>query len=327
MRVAESTPESIELRGRGSVQTPLIVGSVLLCWPALAAVMAGSPPTGDRLLGAVVLAVSGSTLIWLGRPKSRAVSVDPRNRRIVAPDRAPWTISDGAVFHLVAAPSQPSSGPLRYGVALEDPGREPLLVLTGKDPARVLRDLVLLRASLRLPVLAGWGLSRRVIPWLDGDAPGYDEKRSAIDDDPVEPTRRRATTAVGVGTAGGAALLTMEIHGRASRGDNASPISLVLPALAVCVLAVLTVVLGSVKPRVSADPALVFEWRLGTLRLFPRTIPVASVASAAVVSPTGRAGRHLLMTTTDGAFEAFPCERSDGALAAERLSTGEHRAH
>src|SRR5882672_10888079 len=224
MRVVHSTPDLIELRGRGSIGTPLIVGSVLMCWPILATVMAGTLPTGDRLLSTVLLVGIASGFIAFGRPKAQTIRIRPRARTVES-ERGTAVLGDDASLRLASAPAQPVSGPLRYGVTLEARGTLPLLVLTGRDPARVLADVVALRAHLPLPVRSGWGLSRNAIPWI-GPSAG-----DAVDpnDDPVEPTRRRATTTLGVGTAGAAGLLLMEIYGRASRGDPMSAMSIVLP--------------------------------------------------------------------------------------------------
>ena len=321
MRVASITPDRIEIRGRGGVHTPLIVGGVLFAWPFLASAMAGSPPTGDRLVAGLVVLALGAVLVWFGWPGRRVIRIERRERLLEARGGAPFVIPDGANLRLIAAPAQPVAGALRYGVALEAPGREPLLILVGKDPAVVLTDVVLLREKLSLPVLAGWGLSPDALPWLTASATARDPLRTALEDDPVEPTRRRATTALGVGTAGATALLALEISGRASRGDVASPISLLLPALGICLLATLTFVLGSLKPRVSAGAALSFEWRLGTLRLFTRSVAASSVESAEVVSPTGNAARHLLVSTTFGTFLAFPCDGTEGATVAAAISS------
>jgi hypothetical protein len=324
MRLVTSTPDSVEIRGRGSVTTPLIIGCALLCWPVLATCMAGSAPTGDRLLATLVLLAVASTFIWFGAPKARVIRIQPRERRVRVRGGVPWEIPESAVFRLVAAPAQPVAGPLRYGVALEAAGKAPLLVLVGRDPARVLSDATRLRAVLPLPLVAGWGLSRATVPWLDASAAALEAASTSPEDDPVEPTRRRAMTALGIGTAGAAALVLLEIHGRSSRGDIASPISLVLPALAICLLCVLTFVLGNLKSRILLGTELVFERRLGTVGFRSRSLPASSVESAAVVSPTGRGGRHLLVRTSGGELVAFPCEQSEATRVAARLASPAH---
>src|SRR5262249_41175730 len=145
MRVVQSTTDSIELRGRGSVGTPLIVGSALLCWPILATLMVGTPPTGDRLLATVVLVAVALTFIAFGLPKRRNIRIRPQARTVES-ERGTETLGADAALRLVPAPAQPVSGPLRYGVQLEGSGMHPLLLLTGRDPARVLTDVASLRA-------------------------------------------------------------------------------------------------------------------------------------------------------------------------------------
>jgi hypothetical protein len=192
----------------------------------------------------------------------------------------------------------------------------PLLLLTGRDPARILTDVAALRAHLPLPVRSGWGLSRNAIPWIE---PGTSNTDPAVrNDDPVEPTRRRATAGLGVCTAGAAGLLLMEIHGRSSRGD-ASFTSIVLPVLGIVILCTLTFISASSKRRVTAGSELVAEWRLGAFTLRRRSIDAASIRRAELVSPSGYSGRHLLVYTTGDQFVAFACQRSDGAAAAARF--------
>jgi hypothetical protein len=317
MRVVHSTADSIELRGRGSAGTPLIVGTMLMCWPILATVMVGTLPTGDRLLSTVLLVSVASLLIAFGRPRRHTIRLHPRARTVES-ERGTAPLGDDASLRLVAAPAQPVGGVLRYGVALEARGTLPLLVLTGLDPARVLEDVVALRAHLPLPVRTGWGLSRNAIPWLGPSSAETDA--SVRTDDPVEPTRRRSTTALGVGSAAAAGLLLMEIHGRASRGDPMSVISIVLPALAVLLLGTLTFISASSKRRVSAGAALVWEWRLGVFTLQRRSVDAAAIRRAELVSPTGQGSRHLLVYTTTEKFMAFECPRSDGAAAIAKLT-------
>jgi hypothetical protein len=319
MRVRASTPEIIELRGRKSVGTPLIVGCAMLAWPPLAAVIAEGPPTTERLLAAFALVALASAFIALGWPRAYVVRIRPRERTLQVARRRASTIGDDAVFRLMAAPAKPVAGPLRYGVALERRGAEPVLLLTDNEPASVLRDLGKIREHLPLPVLAGWGLSHAAVPWLTGVTPAVSPAR-AREDDPVEPVRRRATTAMCVVTAGAVGLLVMEAHGRASGGGIALPVSLILPALSICILGTITFVVAALKPRISAGRELSFAWRLGALRLFPRSIDAATVRGAEVVSPTGARGRHLLMFTEQGDFVAFPCERSEGESAAARVA-------
>jgi hypothetical protein len=323
MRVVQSTPDLIELRGRGSVGTPMIVGSVLMCWPILATVMAGSPPTGDRLLSTVLLVGAASAFIAFGRPKQRTIRLRPRARTVES-EGGTAALGDDASLKLVAAPAQPVSGPLRYGVVLEARGMVPLLVLTGRDPARVLDDVAALRAHLPLPVRSGWGLSRNAIPWI---GPSQTDADTVVpSDDPVEPTRRRATTALGVGSAAAAGLLLMEIHGRATRGDPMSTTSIVLPALTILMLCTLTFISASSRRRLSAGSALVWEWRLGAFTLRRRSIDAAVIRRAELVSPSGQGARHLLVQTTDERFLSFECQRSDGAAAVAKLSPETERA-
>jgi hypothetical protein len=319
MRLRASTPEVIELRGRKSVGTPLIVGCALMAWPFLALRIGEGPPTRDRILAALILVALASAFIALGWPRARIIRIRPRERTVQVVGARPSTIAADAAFRLLAAPAKPVAGPLRYGVALELRGTESLLALTGKEPASVLRDLLTIRERLPLPVLAGWGLSHDVLPWLTGSTPGVPPAR-AREDDPIEPVRRRATTVMCVATAGAVGLLIMEIHGRASRGDTMSPISLILPALSICIMVAITFLVAALKPRLSAGDELSFAWRLGALRLFPRSIDATAVRSAEVVSPTGAGGRHLLLLTAKGDFVAFPCERTEGESAVARLA-------
>ena len=323
MRVAHSTEESIELRGRGSVGTPLIVGSALLCWPILATLMVGTAPTGDRLLSTVVLVVVALTFIAFGLPKRRTIRIRPQARTVES-ERGIETLAADASLKLVPAPAQPVGGPLRYGVVLEGSGIQPLLLLTGRDPARVLADVATLRAHLPLPVHTGWGLSRNAISWI-GPSPGNSDQ-AVRSDDPVEPTRRRATAGLGVCTAGAAGLLLMEIHGRSSSGDPMSVTSIVLPALTVLMLCTLTFISATSKRRLSAGAALVWEWRLGAFTLQRRSIDAAAIRRAELVSPTGQGARHLLVQTTDARFLSFECQRSDGAAAVAKLSPEVERA-
>ncbi|HVW29397.1 MAG TPA: hypothetical protein VHC69_28725 [Polyangiaceae bacterium] len=317
MWVRSIEPDVIELRGRSGVGTPLIVGCALLAWPFLAASVVGFP-TGDRLTATIVLVAVATAFIGFGWPRAHNVRLRVRERRIETPGRRVVTLPDDAVFRLVAAPAKPVAGPLRYGVALEWRGADPIPVLSGADPARVLADLVRVREHLALPVLAGWGLSHDAVPWLDGIAPAVATGR-VPEEDPVEPTRRRGVTVMGVSTAGATALLATEIHGRATDGV-ASSISIVLPVLSILLLLAITFVIASLKPRVHAGSELSFEWRLGALRLFPRSIDAGTVQTAEVVSPLGAGGRHLLMLTDSGGFVAFPCERREGESAAARLA-------
>ena len=324
MRLSSSSADEIQLRGRGRIGTPLIVGSVLLCWPILATCIADTPLTTDRSLASGILVLVAATFIRFGWPKARVIRLRPKESSVTVDGRRAWQIPTDAALRLGFAPAEPVAGPLRYAVVLEARGVEPLRLLSAEDPSRVLNDLVELRRWLPLPVLAGWGLSRDAIPWLEG-VTSMATPAEAAADDPVEPTRRRAATGLGIGTAGAASLLATEMHGRASRGDIPSTTSMVLPVLSVCLLAVLTFVIAVAKPRVSAGSDVSFEWRIGAFRLFPRVIPGSDVRSAEVVSPTGTGGRHLLVETRSRGFVAFPCHRREGRTVAERI-TAELRA-
>jgi hypothetical protein len=78
---------------------------------------------------------------------------------------------------------------------------------------------------------------------------------------------------------------------------------------------------ASSKRKVSAGSELVWEWRLGAFTLRRRSIDAASIRRAELVSPSGHAGRHLLVHTTADQFVAFACQRSDGAAAAAKFAT------
>jgi len=319
MRWVQSTNDVIELRGRSGAGTPLLVGSLLLCWPLLATWMAG-PPSGDRLVALLALTALSLAFIRLGWPKARKVRLVLTKRSLILNGRA-RSLSAQAYFRLVPAPPKPVAGPLRYGVFLEAPDAEPVLILSDDDPANVLADLIEIRKGLPLAAYAGWGLGRDAIVWLEsGRAPRDDAPLPSGEDDPVEPTRRRATTAITVGTAGAVALLVMEIRGRMSHGDVAIPLSLVLPALAVLILCGIVVAVRTLRPRLSVGAEIATEWRLGGILLKRRGLDRRSVLTAHVVSPTGRSGRHLLVSTTGGVYVAFPCDRTDGIAAAARLT-------
>jgi hypothetical protein len=322
MRVVRAAPDVIELRARGSVGTPLLVGSVMLCWPILALLLAPDPPTAERWLALAIVAALALVFIRAGWPRRRVIRMDPAARTVSIDGTPPVPFIADAALRLVAAPSQPVAGPMRYGVSLEGRGMFPLLVLAGDDPGKVLRDVMLIRAHLPLPVHVGWGLGPASLPWLARSRGGLDGSLGAWrKDDPVEPTRRRATTVLAVGSAAAAGLLFMEIHGRASRGDVASPISLVLPVLGVLVLVGITYVMATLKPHLSAASDLVCEWRIGSWPIARRSVHRAKVRSAEVVSPSGNAGRHLLLDVGDDGFLAFRCDKDEGTRVA-RLVTG-----
>ena len=323
MRIVRAAPDLIETQARGGIGTPLLIGSVLLCWPLVSPFLAVGPANRDRWVAVSVVALIAIGLIVGGWPRRRVVALRPAARTVAVDGGPPIPLSEDAALRLVAAPAQPVSGPMRYGVALENRGMLPLVVLAGADPGKVLGDVARLREHMPLPVQVGWGLPAGSFPWLartrgtlDGGGLGAWRK-----DDPVEPTRRRATTALGVGTVAAAALLLMEIRGRASRGDVASPISLVLPAVGILLLVLLTYVMGTLKPRVSAASELVGEWRVGSLPLLRRSVERTKIRRADLVSPSGNAGRHLLVDAGEDGFVAFRCEKDEGARVA-RIVTG-----
>jgi hypothetical protein len=317
MRWVHSTNDAIELRGRSGVGTPLLVGSLLLCWPLLAMLMAGFP-SGERLVALLAVAALALGFVWLGWPKVRKVTLAPAKHSVIVNGRA-RSLSPDSYFRLVPAPAKPVAGPLRYGVLLEARDAAPVLVLSDDDPAQVLSDLIAIRKILPLTTYAGWGLGRDTVAWLASErAPSDDIALPSGEDDPVEPTRRRATTAISVGTAGALGLLVMEIRGRMSRGDVAIPLSLVLPALAVLILGVMVVAVRTFRPRLSIDREIACEWRLGGILLKRRGLDRSGILRADVVSPTGRSGRHLLLSTPGG-YVALPCDRTEGVAAAARL--------
>src|SRR4051812_47557673 len=75
MRLVNSAPDCIELRGRDAVRSPVWVGLVLLLGPTLLSLFGPAPFTGLHMAGATTLLALSTGLIALGWPRSRWVRI------------------------------------------------------------------------------------------------------------------------------------------------------------------------------------------------------------------------------------------------------------
>jgi hypothetical protein len=249
------------------------------------------------LIGAVGLAfIVGS---W---PRRVKVRVDTQARVVLEGD-AHTAFTEAATFHLIPiAPRTPGGRPV-YGVTLHPrDGDAHCVLIATTDPGEALADLTRVQAYLRLPVCGGWGLPSSA-PWVDtvsGPRPsGPDtvaEERAG---------RRRASTAMLVGSVAIALGIARTVQGRIATGQYPAALSIVLPALGVTAMFVLAVALATSETTLHFDGELVSERRLFGRSLARRTVKRGAIRAAYLVSPDGNAPRHLLIDTDDGP-RSFP---------------------
>lgn len=330
MRLVNSAPDCIELRGRDAVRSPVWVGLGLLLGPTLLSLLGPAAFTPLHVAGATTLLALSTGLIALGWPRLRWVRIRPaegsegagRHGTIAtSEDDGERPLGEELTVRLIAVPTEGSSGNALYGVGLalsenqaDGSLRTPssmVLLIARQDPSDTLADLAVLKSRLPLRVVGGWGLPSSS-PWTDAPAPeSSGSPRPAPWDD--RATRRPVAMALVMGavTIGGA--MVMEIEGRLDLGDTAAPLSIVLPLLALSLLGVVTLALVTHGVRIVLGQELSCEQRIFGVAYSARHVKKTEVRGAYPVSPSGHHARHVLFDTAAGAV-AFAC---DDVLAAK----------
>jgi len=195
------------------------------------------------------------------------------------------------------------------------------VLLSGADPADVLRDLAKVREQVPSTVLAGWGLPATGTPWTDRDAAG-----SELEDAPLrhetmdDPRRRRISATLLVGAACVATLLASQASAGVARGDPISIVSVALPCLAIFLLVVFGLGIGTASNALSLDGDLESARSVFGVTWSRHVVPRGSIRDAYLVSPIEGAPSHVLLDTTEGPL-AFPCDLASGKAVVDRLRT------
>ncbi len=320
MRLVRTQTDLLEFRGRDGLGAPALVGGALLVGPASIALFADAPLTSVRILMVLVLALLALGLLRLGWARRHRVRISVKDRTIQVDGGLPSGLGDDPVLRLVAAPSIHATGPSRYGVCLERPGNEPVLVLASSDPARALDDASVVRRVLAVPVSTGWGLPATAPPWVDvrRNVPSENEAPPNPGHSTEPPSPRRIATMLLVGSAVVGLLLANEFSTRIALGDTASRMSIILPVLATGMLLLVAAGFGTSEIRVRARDDLSCERRIWGVRYARRSIPFRAIHRAYFVTPSQAPPSHILLDTDDGAV-AFPCDPSTVASVLTRV--------
>jgi hypothetical protein len=244
----------------------------------------------------------GLGLIVRSWPRVVKLSVDTQ-ARVVIDGAAQTAFTEAATYHLIPVDPRTPGGRPVYGVALHPrDGEAQCLLVATTDPGQALADLTRMQAHLRLPVRGGWGLPAGA-PWVDTASGARPPGRDAVAEE--HAGRRRASTAMLIGSVAISLGVARTIHERITLGQYPEALSIVLPALGVTVMFVLACALAISESTLRLGGELVSEKRLFGFSLGRKTLQRGAIRGAYLVSPDGGAPRHLLIDTDDGP-RAFP---------------------
>jgi hypothetical protein len=320
MRLVNSAPDSMELRGRDAVRAPVWVGFGLLLGPTLLSLLGPAPFTPLHVAGLVALLTLAVALIALGWPRMRWVRIHTDRRTIATSEDGERPLGGELTVRLIAVPTEGSSGNALYGVGLERDGAGVVLLIAREDPSDVLADLAALKARLPLRVVGGWGLPAGA-PWTDLPRPeSRGSARLAPWDD--RAARRPVAAALVVGAVAISIAIVVEIKGRLDLGDEAEPLSIGLPILGLTLLLVAIVALVTHGIRIAMGPELSCERRIFGFTYARRKVKKSGVRRAYLVSPSGHHVRHVLFDLFDPQEVpvAFPCDDVVGTKVASEFA-------
>lgn len=328
MRVVDSAPEFVVIRGRRAVRSSLLLGVALFACVALA--LSADPATrGMRhFAGWTVVGLASVILVFFGWPRRRTI-VLRREDSAVDIDGTKQPLGD-ARFRLAGVRRNWSAGPREYGVLLERAPGGAVLFLSDPSPDRVLRDLAVVRGVLPLPVVSGWNLPLDS-PWTraaDGSRAAPSEKegsrgRERIRGGPTAKgrTKRSIVGTLLVGCAGVSAIIVIDVEHRIALGDAPAALSLVLPAVSVAVLLSIALAIATGRTTLELGSELRAARLLFGLAIERRSIPRSAVHDGWLVSPDGHTPTHILLDT-DGGPEAFDCDPIRGQAVLDALYGG-----
>jgi len=330
MRVARSAPDFIELMGREGTRAPLLLGVFVTTGVALSLIAA--PGSAQNVAARLLVATFGGVLVYFGRPRTRRIEIR-RGTQEIDVDGTPFHLARGeARLRLASVQREGAPGPTEYGVVLTRNSGTSLSLLTGSEPDRVLRDLVLLQRVIPLRAGAGWGLPEDS-PWTlspgsesdSNQAGAAPSSRPRPNRTPV-PTKRGRTkkSIVGtmlVGSAAVSAIVIYDVSQRLVLGETPSALSLILPIIMVSAVVAVALGIGTARTSIELGSDLRFTRFVYGIAIERRSLPRQAIRDAFLVSPEGAAARHLLVHTAEGP-QAFACEGDAGEKILDELYGG-----
>jgi hypothetical protein len=315
MRVAQSAPDSVDIRGRNATRAPLLLGVAVVLAVALALFTEPETTSASNVTGWLLAGAAGTLAIFFGWPRERRIELK-RGEEVVRIDGTPEPMAPAeARLRLSSVKADAGAGPNDYSVVLERSTRAPVVLISDARPDKVLRDLELVRRVAPLSVSAGWGLSADS-PWVEAGEGSDEHAANRRTDAAPAPASGRTTRSIAgtilVGSAGISAIIVVDVWHRISVGDTPSFLSLALPVLFITMLVAIGLGIWTSRTSFDLDTDFVFTRHVYGLAIERRSVARTSIRAAYLVSPDGTTPKHLLLDTDSGPL-SFPCNAEDGA--------------
>lgn len=320
MRLARLDSDVLVFESRTAARGGLGVGTLFVLASLLP--FLGDDLTLPHWLTFLVLAGIGGGLIALSWPRRRRLVLNLRERQLEGAGN-PIALEDIQTLELGGSTQNPDEVPIiGYEVRLKARARRELVLLSGKDPAPIVRDLTRLLEVCPLPLRSGWGLPKGAEPWVvqeyaaDSQRPSVSPREIQIErhDPPLPGGITVLIGGVGVGVMWG-----IDIYRRSQTGLPLSVLSVALAVFFTCVLTLLGTALISNRLVLRMGPeGLILEARTLGIRFQRFRIPPATLRRVHAVSPDGEDAWHLLLETSEGPF-SIPCRPSNAAELLQEL--------
>jgi len=299
MRLAAADARELRFVGRSPVGAPMLLAPVWLVLSSLTWLAAPSPSDGLRVLGSLACLTVTLALIWGARPRRVELRLLPAQRALHLPDGSTRTLS--ASPHWLLTADHPAEAPRpRYSAVLID-GDQRWPLLSGDDPAALLRDLRLTLAHCPGEVSDEWELPSGARPWsfhagaAPAEALGGAEHRVL----PGLRAGRGLRWVLGVATGLVLLDLTLLVLSASAHLTAVHPLSLVLPVVAAGWLVAIAVAVFTRHQRLVVGSQLVLEQRILGLRYAAAQIPSDSVRGVYLLAACSGV-QHLLVDSAEG---------------------------
>lgn len=317
MRLASESTSELVFQARRPAGGGIGVG-VLFLVSAVLPHLAPAMTTLHWLTSAALLAI-GLVLITANWPRATRIRVALRDQVIHGPGH-PVAFADVLELELGGLTDQPEETPApRYEVRVRARAGRELVLISGDDPASVLRDLARLLKHCDFTLRLGWGLPVGAEPWVEAPRGATQESRTDTQDvkqrrvliEPRNPSLPGGITSL-VGGVGVGLMWGVDLYRRAESGLPLSGLSITLAVVFSGLLILLGLALVSYKlVLLTGDRIALYSVSLGLQR---QRFEVASadLRAAHAVGPDGEDAWHILLETTNGP-QAIPCLPSSAA--------------
>lgn len=265
------------------------------------------------------LIVIGLLLIGLNWPRASQIRVGLRDHLIHGPGH-PVAFADVLELELTGVTDQPDETPApRYEVKLHARAGRELVLISGDDPAGVLRDLARVLERCDFSLRLGWGLPAGAEPWRSASPTAPESPEPSADAaaqhrvliEPRNPSLPGGITAL-VGGLGVGLMWGVDLYRRAESGLPLSALSILLAIFFSGLLVLLGLALVTHKlVLLTGQQIALYSVSLGVQRR-RFEIPRAAMRAAHAVGPEGGDAWHIVLETIAGP-ESIPCRPSSAA--------------